>query len=176
MTEEEHALAVERIPVVEKEGITWKTFRYTLSRPMWWICVPTYIFMQLTSYWTTYMALWLKSARYPVEMVNVLPTFIDLIRAFSSWLGTTLAGTLSLRGLWTFQFVRSHTCSASLFCVLLRLTSILWVFGTGGHVFRVSDARNMEYSQRGQVCGLLPGRFFGHGFAHSGLSSLFSQP
>ncbi|EJT76536.1 pantothenate transporter liz [Gaeumannomyces tritici R3-111a-1] len=104
MTEEEHALAVKRIPVVEKDGITWKTFRYTLSRPMWWICVPTYVCLTLSNYWTTYMALWLKSARYPVEMVNVLPTFVDLIRAISSWLGTTLAGTLSLRGLWTFQF------------------------------------------------------------------------
>jgi hypothetical protein len=50
------------------------------------------------------MQLWLDDAQYSVEMVNILPTFVDLIRALSSWLGTTLAGCLSLRGLWTFQF------------------------------------------------------------------------
>lgn len=116
MTEEEHALALKRIPVVEKEGITWKTFKYTLSRPMWWICVPTYVCLVLSNYWTTYMALWLRAEKYPIEMVNVLPTFIDLIRAFSSWLGTTLAGTLSLRGLWTFQFVRSCLCFCRISC------------------------------------------------------------
>ena len=54
-------------------------------------------------YWTGYMALWLKWAGYSVSLRNILPTFIDLIRALSSWLGTTLAGCLSLRGLFTFQ-------------------------------------------------------------------------
>lgn len=49
------------------------------------------------------MALWLRHAGYSIELVNILPTFIDLLRAISSWLGTTLAGCLSLRGLWTFQ-------------------------------------------------------------------------
>ena len=49
------------------------------------------------------MALWLKWAGYSVSLRNILPTFIDLIRALSSWLGTTLAGCLSLRGLFTFQ-------------------------------------------------------------------------
>ncbi|KAK1716069.1 major facilitator superfamily transporter [Colletotrichum acutatum] len=100
---EEHALAVKRMPTVEQEGITWKTFKYTLSRPMWWICVPCYIFLCQAHYWTGYMALWLKAAGYSVELVNILPTFIDLLRALSSWLGTTLAGCLSLRGLWSFQ-------------------------------------------------------------------------
>lgn len=56
-------------------------------------------------YWTGYMALWLRWAGYSIELVNILPTFIDLLRALSSWLGTTLAGCLSLRGLWTFQAV-----------------------------------------------------------------------
>ncbi|KAF5646982.1 pantothenate transporter liz1 [Fusarium tjaetaba] len=51
MTEEEHALALRRIPTVEKEGITWKTFKYTLSRPMWWICVSCYIFLCQAHYW-----------------------------------------------------------------------------------------------------------------------------
>ncbi|CAG1994734.1 hypothetical protein SNK03_010332 [Fusarium graminearum] len=103
MTEQEHALALKRIPTVEKEGITWKTFKYTLSRPMWWICVSCYIFLCQAHYWTGYMALWLRSTGYSIELVNILPTFIDLLRAISSWLGTTLAGCLSLRGLWTFQ-------------------------------------------------------------------------
>jgi ACS family pantothenate transporter-like MFS transporter len=109
------------MPVVEKEGITWKTFKYTLKRPMWWICVTCYMsvtdhrfarlhktdafhsFLVQAHYWTGYMALWLRSADYSIELVNILPTFIDLLRALSSWLGTTLAGCLSLRGLWTFQ-------------------------------------------------------------------------
>jgi hypothetical protein len=49
MTADEHAIALKRIPVVEREGITWKTFKYTLSRPMWWICVPCYMYVFLTS-------------------------------------------------------------------------------------------------------------------------------
>ena len=49
------------------------------------------------------MALWLRADKYSIELVNILPTFIDLLRVLSSWLGTTLAGRLSLRGLWTFQ-------------------------------------------------------------------------
>lgn len=49
------------------------------------------------------MALWLRADNYSIELVNILPTSIDLIRVLSSWLGTTLAGCLSLRSLWTFQ-------------------------------------------------------------------------
>lgn len=49
------------------------------------------------------MQLWLKSTGKSVELINILPTFIDLLKALSSWLGTTLAGCLSLRGIWTFQ-------------------------------------------------------------------------
>ncbi|RBQ69313.1 hypothetical protein FVER14953_04328 [Fusarium verticillioides] len=70
---------------------------------MWWVCVSCYIFLCQTHYWTVYMALWLRHAGSSIELVNILPTFIDLLRAMSSWLGTTLAGCLSLRGLWTFQ-------------------------------------------------------------------------
>lgn len=58
-------------------------------------------------YWTGYMALWLRAAGYSITLVNVLPTFIDLLRALCSWLGTTLAGSVSIRGLWTFQAVPS---------------------------------------------------------------------
>lgn len=43
LTAEEHALCLKRIPTVESEGITWKTFKYALTRPMWWICVPCYM-------------------------------------------------------------------------------------------------------------------------------------
>ncbi|KAH7303994.1 major facilitator superfamily transporter [Stachybotrys elegans] len=106
LTEEERLLARKRLPTVETEGITWKTFKHTLSRPMWWICVPCYMQVFLlcqAHYWTDYMALWLRSAGYSITLINILPTFIDLLRAISSWLGTTLAGCLSLRGLWTFQ-------------------------------------------------------------------------
>lgn len=64
-------------------------------------------------YWTGYMALWLREENYSIELVNILPTFIDLLRALSSWVGTTLAGCLSLRGLWTFQ------CSLVLFAIIV---------------------------------------------------------
>lgn len=57
-------------------------------------------------YWTGYMTLWLKAEHWPVTLINILPTFINLLQALSSWLGTTLAATVSLRGLWTFQAVR----------------------------------------------------------------------
>ncbi|RYP46841.1 hypothetical protein DL768_007008 [Monosporascus sp. mg162] len=85
LTQDEHELASRRIKTVEKEGITWATFRYTLSRPMFWICVPCYICLIQANFWTSYMALWLRSAGYSIELVNILPTFIDLIRALSSW-------------------------------------------------------------------------------------------
>lgn len=51
------------------------------------------------------MTLWLKAEKWPVTLINILPTFINLLQALSSWLGTTLAATVSLRGLWTFQAV-----------------------------------------------------------------------
>ncbi|GKU07912.1 pantothenate transporter liz1 [Fusarium langsethiae] len=131
MTEEEHALALKRIPTVEKEGITWKTFKYTLSRPMWWICVSCYIFLCQAHYWTGYMALWLRSTGYSIELVNILPTFIDLLRAISSWLGTTLAGCLSLRGLWTFQasFVFFACIVLSIWTVPDGLKFVAFYFG-----------------------------------------------
>ncbi|KAG9500689.1 hypothetical protein J7337_006368 [Fusarium musae] len=131
MTEKEHALALKRIPTVEKEGITWKTFKYTLSRPMWWICVSCYIFLCQAHYWTGYMALWLRHAGYSIELVNILPTFIDLLRAISSWLGTTLAGCLSLRGLWTFQasFVFFACIVLSIWTVPDGLKFVAFYFG-----------------------------------------------
>lgn len=45
-TEEEHSIATRRIHHVEDEGITWKTFKHTVSRPMFWICVPCYMYVR----------------------------------------------------------------------------------------------------------------------------------
>lgn len=57
-------------------------------------------------YWVGYMSLWLKArGDISVEMINVYPTFVNLIQALSSWLGTTLAATISIRYLWTLQYV-----------------------------------------------------------------------
>ena len=47
-SDDEYALATDRLKDGEgrhgqDEGITWKTFKTTLSRPMWWICVPAYM-------------------------------------------------------------------------------------------------------------------------------------
>lgn len=62
-------------------------------------------FLCQAAYWTTYMSLWLSAEGYSVQLRTVLPTFVDLLKAISSWLGTTLAGSLSLRGLFSFQCV-----------------------------------------------------------------------
>jgi len=43
LTAEDHEIAQKRIPHVESEGITWKTFKYTVTRPMFWIAVPCYM-------------------------------------------------------------------------------------------------------------------------------------
>ena len=48
LTEDEYELATERLRGENEKdgsdgGITWKTFRETLSKPMWWICVPAYM-------------------------------------------------------------------------------------------------------------------------------------
>ena len=73
-------------------------------------------------YWTGYMALYLKAAGYSGNLRVILPTFIDLIRALSSWLGTTLAGVLSVRSLFTFQAVRSlHAISPYCICRIIRV-------------------------------------------------------
>ena len=59
-----------------------------------------------SDYWVGYMALWLKArGDLSVELVNVLPTFVNLIQAISSWLGTTLAASIGIRYLWTIHRV-----------------------------------------------------------------------
>jgi ACS family pantothenate transporter-like MFS transporter len=44
------------------------------------------------------MSLWLKSepTKWSIPQINTLPTIINIISAFSSWFGTSLAGTLSV--------------------------------------------------------------------------------
>ena len=46
LTDEEYELANTRMPKNDgKEGINWKTIKRTLSKPMWWICVPAYMWV-----------------------------------------------------------------------------------------------------------------------------------
>lgn len=60
-------------------------------------------------YWTGYMTLWLKADGWSIELINILPTFINIVQACSSWLGTTLAGVVSIRIMFSFQSVsRPH--------------------------------------------------------------------
>lgn len=73
-------------------------------------------------YWTGYMTLWLKAEHWDVTLINILPTFINLLQALSSWLGTTLAATVSLRGLWTFQAV---------FMVTAEICLTVWTIPSG---------------------------------------------
>lgn len=52
------------------------------------------------------MSLWLKAdTNYSVELINVLPTFVYIVSALSSWIGTTLAGAINIPSLWTLQAV-----------------------------------------------------------------------
>ncbi|WVQ80035.1 hypothetical protein IAT38_002136 [Cryptococcus sp. DSM 104549] len=107
-TEEEHELATSRMTQDHgaDNGVTWQTVKDVLRKPMIWICVPSYIMLVQASYWTSYMALWLKKdTSYSVELINVLPTFLYIISALSSWIGTTLAGALNIRALWTVQWI-----------------------------------------------------------------------
>lgn len=51
MSQEEYELASDRLITRdgkkgEDSGITWRTFKQTLSKPMWWICVTTYMCVQ----------------------------------------------------------------------------------------------------------------------------------
>ncbi|KAK4699614.1 MFS transporter, ACS family, pantothenate transporter, partial [Phenoliferia sp. Uapishka_3] len=106
LTAEEHARASSRLPKDHKQAgkLTLDVVKRTLKRKTWWFAVPIYIFMIQMSYWTGYMSLWLKAekklspitgklvAKYSVEQVNVYPTFVYIISAASSWIGTTLAG------------------------------------------------------------------------------------
>jgi len=103
-------------------------------------------------YWTGYMALWLRWAGYSIELVNILPTFIDLLRALSSWLGTTLAGCLSLRGLWTFQAVSRQGYFKSLMSVLCPICYCCF-----GH---------LDSTRRFEVLRLLLWRFQRYGLAN----------
>jgi ACS family pantothenate transporter-like MFS transporter len=44
MKEEELELAWKRLDRdARDDGITWKSIKTTLQRPMWWICVPAYM-------------------------------------------------------------------------------------------------------------------------------------
>lgn len=106
LTEEEHERAKTRMDAEHKQAgkITFGVVKRTLARPMWWFCVSIYVLLIQASYWTGYMSLWLKAsqvyspelkknvAKYSVEQINVYPTFVNLIAALSSWIGTTLAG------------------------------------------------------------------------------------
>ncbi|OWZ73779.1 hypothetical protein AYX14_00729 [Cryptococcus neoformans] len=105
-TEEEHELAATRLTHDHgiDNGVNLQTIKDVLRKPMIWICVPSYICLVLASYWTGYMSLWLKAdTNYSVELINVLPTFVYIVSALSSWIGTTLAGAINIPSLWTLQ-------------------------------------------------------------------------
>lgn len=77
-------------------------------RNTWWEEVIWHLHscLVLASYWTGYMSLWLKAdTNYSVELINVLPTFVYIVSALSSWIGTTLAGAINIPSLWTLQAV-----------------------------------------------------------------------
>lgn len=50
------------------------------------------------------MSLWLKSMpdKYTVERINILPTFVNLCSAFASFIGASLAGTISVKFLFHY--------------------------------------------------------------------------
>ncbi|WWC63619.1 uncharacterized protein I303_106224 [Kwoniella dejecticola CBS 10117] len=116
-TETEFSLAKSRLSYNQgsgDSGVTIKTVKNVVRKPMFWICVATYICMIQAHYWEGYMVLWLKAdTNLSISLINILPTFSYLISALSSWLGTTLAGKVSRPGLWTFQ------ASCSVFSLIL---------------------------------------------------------
>ncbi|ORX36124.1 major facilitator superfamily domain-containing protein [Kockovaella imperatae] len=136
-SEEEYELASTRLQNEHGKGgtdngITWQTVKTTLRRPMWYICVFAYICMINSSYWVGYMSLWLKHEKYPITLVNVYPTFVNLIQALSSWLGTTLAKSLDLRGLWTFQWVATSFAAICLSIWTIPVSLKFVAFYLGG--------------------------------------------
>ncbi|KAJ9110729.1 hypothetical protein QFC20_002770 [Naganishia adeliensis] len=96
MSPEEHQLATDRLPKHQEtkaKRLELSVVTETIKKPTW-----IYIFLIQAHYWTGYMALWLKSepAKWSIPQIDTLPTMINLIQAFSSWFGTSLAGTLSI--------------------------------------------------------------------------------
>lgn len=118
LTAEEHQRAKDRMDKDHKQAgpLNLGVIKRTLRGHMWWFCVAIYILMINSSYWSGYMTLWLKAAttvdpasgvrvaKYSVEMINVYPTFVNLISALSSWIGTTLAGSGLVQPWQMFSF------------------------------------------------------------------------
>ncbi|WVQ79401.1 hypothetical protein IAT38_001498 [Cryptococcus sp. DSM 104549] len=124
MTDAEYELSSTRLLNEEGKsgndgGLTFKVIKDALKKPMWWICVSAYICMIQSHYWTGYMQLWLKADHYTTVQVNIYPTFVNLIQAISSWLGTTLAASVSLGWLWGV-----HNAAFTAACVLLTVWDI----------------------------------------------------
>ncbi|WOO83011.1 Pantothenate transporter liz1 [Vanrija pseudolonga] len=113
MTDDEYELSRTRMPPHHgyDNGINWKNIKYTLSRPMWYLCVTVYVCMIQGSYFLGYMVLWLKSIGLSVEKVNILPTYMQLVQALSSWLGTTFAATVGLPYMWSFGNLFVFICA-----------------------------------------------------------------
>lgn len=120
LTDAEHARAKSRMDPGHRQAgkLTFGVVTRTLRKPMWWLCVTIYVCLIQASYWTGYMALWLKAAKvtsaatgklvakYSVEEINVYPTFVNLIAALSSWIGTTLAGGGVVKPWQMFSFAQ----------------------------------------------------------------------
>jgi len=128
LTAEEHARASARLPKDHKQAgkLNLDVVKRTLRRRMWWLCVPIYVCLIQASYWTGYMSLWLKAekvysvelkksvAKYSVGQINVYPTFVNLIAALSSWVGTTLAGGGILKAWHLFSFAQASMLFAAI--------------------------------------------------------------
>ncbi|KAM0751301.1 MFS general substrate transporter [Meredithblackwellia eburnea MCA 4105] len=113
LTVEEHIRATTRLSSEHKQAgkITFDVVKRSLRRKMWWLCVLVYVLLIQASYWTGYMSLWLKAeTRKLILMIFVLPsvypTFVNLISALSSWIGTTLAGGGILKASHVYSFAQ----------------------------------------------------------------------
>ncbi|KAI5478862.1 MFS general substrate transporter [Pseudohyphozyma bogoriensis] len=106
LTAEEHARASARLPKNHKQAgpLNRDVFKRTFSSKTVYYAVAIYTFQLQAFYWQAYMSLWLKAvkvvdsvtgqsvAKYSISQINIYPTFVNLISAFASWFGATIAG------------------------------------------------------------------------------------
>ncbi|SPO07533.1 related to transporter protein [Cephalotrichum gorgonifer] len=94
LTEEEHALALERVRkqgTAPATGISFKQVGRVLTRWRWYGFVAAYVVYGCSSMSAGFFAIWLKSEGYSVVQTNVIPTGTWLISGFA----TVLWGYLS---------------------------------------------------------------------------------
>ncbi|KAL0262485.1 hypothetical protein SLS55_001453 [Diplodia seriata] len=106
-------MAEEKVRPPGKLGLD--VFKRSLRRWHIYVFVFCYICMIISYYPAGYMNLWLKAEHYSVPQINKLPTALNAITIVSSWLGTTLAG--SVYPAWAVYSVAMAACVFASACM-----------------------------------------------------------